>query len=400
MKKKKNGQQTNPWKLNPKNESDYSLLGKKIRNYLNAIHEVIQAITTGKDSLMIYNILLDRIATQINVDSAALLLMLPTNTLVYSAGRGFRTSAIQKSKVSMGESLAGKAAQEKKIIYYNDTTKEKIQPAFIKLLFEENFINYIALPLVAKEDIKGVIELFHRSQFQPDADCMHFLKIMSQLAVIIIHNEELSVNQKLSNLELEVAYGATLEAWAHALELRDSETAGHTQRVMELCLRLSTKLGVPNEALVHISRGALLHDIGKLAIPDNILRKTGPLDESEWEVMREHPNYAFDLLKPIKYLHEAIDIPYSHHEKWNGSGYPRGLKEEEIPFPARIFTVVDVFDALVSERPYREAWKKDEALDYISSKSGEEFDPDIVVAFLEIVAEENITTTSFQGLDA
>lgn len=396
MKKKKKTLHTFQGELKPNNGSKDHLITKKIRNYMDAIQEVIQAITSGKDPQTINNILLDRIATQINVDSAALLVMEPNDTLGYTAGRGFRTTTIQKSNVVIGESLAGKAAKEKKTIYYNYPFSEQIQSSFSKLFLEENFIEYIALPLIAKDDVKGVIELFHRTPFQMDDDGRKFLKIMSQLAVISINKEYLLLNQKRTNLELEVAYGATIEAWAHALELRDSETAGHTQRVMDLSLRLSTKLGIPDETLVHISRGALLHDIGKLAIPDKILRKTGPLDEAEWEVMREHPNFAYDLLKPIKYLKDSIDIPYSHHEKWDGSGYPRGLKEEEIPFPARIFSVVDVFDALVSERPYRVAWEKDKAVEYINSKSGEEFDPDIVVAFLEIISENNITTSSFQ----
>jgi len=181
---------------------------------------------------------------------------------------------------------------------------------------------------------------------------------------------------------LERSYDATLRGWSRALDLRDNETEGHTQRVTEVTMKLARALEVPEKELVNIYRGALLHDIGKIGIPDSILRKPGPLDKEEWEVMRQHPIYAYKLLRNIPYLKRALDIPYCHHEKWNGKGYPRGLENEEIPFSARLFSVVDVWDALSSDRPYRKAWPRGEVLDYIKEQKGIHFDPEVVDIFL------------------
>jgi putative nucleotidyltransferase with HDIG domain len=171
------------------------------------------------------------------------------------------------------------------------------------------------------------------------------------------------------------------------MDLRDRETEGHTQRVTELTLKLAARLGISPEEQVHLRRGALLHDIGKLGVPDDILLKPGKLTEQEWISMRQHPTYAFNMLLPITYLRPALDIPYCHHEKWDGSGYPRGLKGQQIPLAARLFAVVDVWDAVTSDRPYRSAWSKAEALDYIKEQSGRHFDPGVVRVFLEMIGE-------------
>ncbi len=188
-----------------------------------------------------------------------------------------------------------------------------------------------------------------------------------------------------ANRELAEAYNDTLEGWSRALEMRERETAGHSLRVVDLTLQLAKALGVGEENLQHIRRGALLHDIGKMGIPDSILLKPSTLSEDEWVVMRQHPLYANELLKPIYYLEEAVDIPFCHHERWNGEGYPRRLKGEEIPLAARIFAVVDVFDALTSDRPYRPAWTLDAALRYIREQSGKLFDPKVVDAFFHSI---------------
>lgn len=181
------------------------------------------------------------------------------------------------------------------------------------------------------------------------------------------------------------SYDETIQGWATALEMRDSETMGHSQRIVELTLTLARKLGVKDMDLLHIRRGALLHDIGKMGIPDAILHKPGMLTEAEWVIMRKHPVYARDYLANVSYLAPALDIPYSHHERWDGTGYPQGSKGEQIPLAARIFAVVDVWDALTSRRPYLETWTKEEALAYIQEQSGKHFDPGIVDAFTELV---------------
>ena len=185
--------------------------------------------------------------------------------------------------------------------------------------------------------------------------------------------------------ELLEAYEKTIEGWSRAMDLRDRETEGHSERVMELTLKMARMFGMSEDQLVQIRRGALLHDMGKLGIPDSILQKADNLTEEEWKIMRKHPQFAYDMLDPIEYLRGALEIPYCHHEKWDGSGYPRGLKQEEIPVAARLFAVVDVWDALTSDRPYRPAWKKEDALNYIREQSGKYFDPQIVDLFFKVI---------------
>jgi HD-GYP domain-containing protein (c-di-GMP phosphodiesterase class II) len=182
--------------------------------------------------------------------------------------------------------------------------------------------------------------------------------------------------------ELRVAYDDIIAGWARALDLRDQQAEGHTKRVAEWTVRLGRLIGMPDDELVHVYRGALLHDIGTMLVPDAVLLKPGSLTEEEWQIVRRHPVYAYALLSPIPHLRAALDIPYCHHEKWDGTGYPRGLKGDQIPLPARIFTVVDVWDALCSNRPYRDAWTREEAQEYICEHIGKDFDPQIVETFL------------------
>jgi putative nucleotidyltransferase with HDIG domain len=172
--------------------------------------------------------------------------------------------------------------------------------------------------------------------------------------------------------------------------MRDHETEGHTRRVAEITVKIARELGIPEHELIHIRRGALLHDIGKMGIPDKILLKPGSLDEQEWEIMRSHAKRAYDLLHPIEFLRPALEVPLHHHEKFDGTGYPDGLKGSEIPLPARIFAVVDVWDALTSDRPYRKAWTAKKSLNYVKDQSGKHFDPDVVKVFLEQIQEELI----------
>jgi HD-GYP domain-containing protein (c-di-GMP phosphodiesterase class II) len=214
---------------------------------------------------------------------------------------------------------------------------------------------------------------------------------LANVASISIQNAELVQSLEQANIEIAEAYDSTLEGWAKALELRDMETEGHSRRVVDLSIQLAQKMGISGESLVHFQRGALLHDIGKMSVPDSILQKPGKLTDDEWKIMRQHPQYAYHWLSSIKYLQPCLDIPRYHHEKWDGSGYPHGLQGEQIPLSARIFAIVDVWDALLSDRPYRDAWSKDRAIDYIAFHSGDHFDPDVVKAFLGLVAAEKTT---------
>ena len=187
---------------------------------------------------------------------------------------------------------------------------------------------------------------------------------------------------------LQEAYERTIEGWVRALDLRDRETEGHTQRVTELTITVARALGFSEDAVLQLRRGALLHDMGKMAIPDEILQKPGPLTEAEWREMRQHPIYAYEMLSPIAYLHGALEIPFCHHERWDGSGYPRGLKGEEIPLAARLFAIVDVWDALRSDRPYRKRMPRDEVVAYLQDHAGKLFDPKLVQVFLSVIESQ------------
>lgn len=200
----------------------------------------------------------------------------------------------------------------------------------------------------------------------------------------ITERKRAEIDLQRAHQDLAEAYDETIEGWSRVLDLRDKETEGHTQRVTEIAVRLARALGVPEDDIVHLRRGALLHDIGKMGVSDLILQKPGPLTNEEWREMRRHPEYAYQMLHPISYLRPALDIPYCHHERWDGSGYPRGLKGEEIPLAARIFSIIDVWDALLSNRPYRRGCTEESVLEYIRKYSGIHFDPKLVNAFLEL----------------
>jgi putative nucleotidyltransferase with HDIG domain len=240
------------------------------------------------------------------------------------------------------------------------------------------------VPLISKGRVKGVLEIFQRSPLLMDREWLDFLETLAGQTALAIDDAALFQDLQHSNIELTLAYDATIEGWSRALDLRDRETEGHTKRVTETTLRLARALGMNEADLVHIRRGALLHDIGKMGIPDAILSKPGPLSEKEQALMREHPRMAYEMLLPIAFLRPALDIPYCHHEKWAGNGYPRGLKGEEIPMAARIFAVVDVWDALRSDRPYRQRWPESKVRKHLQSQAGRYFDPRIVEAFLDL----------------
>jgi putative nucleotidyltransferase with HDIG domain len=248
----------------------------------------------------------------------------------------------------------------------------------------EDFVCYYGVPLIAKGQVNGVLEVFHRAALEPDAEWFDFLNTLAGQAAIALENAALFENLQRSNSELTLAYDATIEGWSRALDLRDKETEGHTQRVTEMAMNLARAFGLSDTELVQVRWGALLHDIGKMGVPDGILLKPGPLTDEEWVAMRKHPTFAYEMLAPIRYLRLALDIPYCHHEKWDGTGYPRGLKGDQIPLAARIFAIVDEFDALSSDRPYRAAWTREEVREHIQSLSGTHFDPQVVDVFMQM----------------
>jgi len=239
------------------------------------------------------------------------------------------------------------------------------------------------VPLIAQEKLIGFIWVGRKTDITELE--VRSLVAVADIAANAIYRATLHEQTQKDAANLALAYDTTLEGWARALELRDHETEGHTRRVVQMTLDLACAVGIRECEFENIRRGALLHDIGKMGIPDSILLKPGALDEREWKIMRQHSEYAYKLLEPIEYLHPVLDIPHYHHERWDGTGYPRGLKGEEIPLSARIFAIVDVWDALQSDRPYRAAWSKKKALTYIAAQSEKHFDPIIVDAFLKIV---------------
>jgi len=355
---------------------------------VQALRKVDMAITGSLYPQITLRVLLDEITALREVDAATVLLLNPhTQSLEFKVGRGFHTKAIEHTHLRLGEGYAGRAALRRGIVHISDVTKiEGFTRAH--LLIEEGFVAYYGAPMITKGRVLGVLETFHRKPIQLDSEWTDFLEALASQAAIVIENSQLFHDLEQSNTELRLAYDATIAGWSRAMDLRDEETEGHTQRVTELTIQLARQMGVSDEQLVHMRRGALLHDMGKLGVPDAILHKPGPLTDEEWKIMRRHPKFAYDMLSPVEYLHPALEIPYCHHEKWDGTGYPRGLKGEQIPLAARIFSVVDVWDALNSDRPYRKAWKREKAIAYIQEQSGIHFDPQVVKAFLALVDSE------------
>jgi PAS domain S-box-containing protein len=347
-----------------------------------ALRAIDTAISSGPDLQYTLGILLEQIMAQLDVDAAAILLhRTGSPVLEYGARRGFRTQAYLNTSMRLGEGFAGIVALTQQSIHIPDLALDPGMGEQLLPVEAEDFKSYYGIPLIAKEQVKGVLEVFLRTARSIDPERLEFLEALAGQAAIAIDNSSLFEQLQDSNVELSIAYDATLEGWAKALELRDRETVGHAHRVIEMTLRVADRIGIRGESLHHIRRGALLHDIGKMGIPDSILLKPGPLTPEEWEIMRQHPKHAYEMLKTIEYLSPALEIPYCHHEKWDGNGYPQGLKGKNIPMSARIFAVVDVWDALTSDRPYRYAWPEHQALEYISRESGRHFDPDVVNAF-------------------
>ncbi|MBI3359570.1 MAG: GAF domain-containing protein, partial [Chloroflexi bacterium] len=350
-----------------------------------ALNNIDRAIGGSTDLRFTLKTVLDEVTSQLQVDAGDILLLNPhTHTLEYGAGRGFHTQALQHTRLRLGEGYAGRAALERRFVSVPDlrqrTTDLLRSPYFVS----EAFIAYYGVPLSAKGQVVGVLEIFHRAPLSPDREWLDFLEALAGQAALAIDNATLFEGLERSNVELALAYDATIEGWSRALDLRDKETEGHTQRVTNLTVRLARALGLSQAELVHIRRGALLHDIGKMGVPDGILLKAGALTDQEWAVMRRHPVYAYEMLSPIAYLRPALDIPYCHHEKWDGTGYPRGLKGDQIPLAALIFAVVDVWDALRSDRPYRVAWPEEKVREHIRQQSGTHFDPKVVEKFLQM----------------
>ena len=367
-----------------------SRLNRKMQQ-LSALRSLDLAIASGLELNLLLSMFLDQVSILLHVDATSLLLLNPkTNLLEFVSGKGFYSHALQHTRLRLGESYAGKVALERRLTYIPDLRNDKSEFERSPYFSTERFVSYYGVPLIAKGQVLGVLEIFQRSPLDPDTDWLNFLKMLAGQAAIAIDSATMFKDLQISNLELSIAYDATIEGLSRALDLRDKETEEHTRRVTDITMKLADSLGFENSERVHLRRGAMLHDIGKVAIPDQILFKPGPLVEEEWRIMRRHPDIAVQLLSPVTYLAPALDIPHWHHERWDGSGYPDRLHGEEIPFSARLFAFADVYDALTSDRPYRSAWRKQEALEYIKEQSGKHFDPNIVPIFLDLVRTNHV----------
>lgn len=355
---------------------------------LSSLRTIDAAISSNTNLNTTLSIILDQVRSQVGVDAADILLINPQTMLFeFAEGRGFRSKEIEKTISFLGRSDVSRAILENRTIFVQNITES---PNFTRknLASMEQFISHCVCPLTSKGKTLGVLEVFNRSPLQNRHEWITFMEMLANEAAIAIDNIHMFQELQHSNMELMMAYDATIEGWAQALDLRDSETEGHSRRVVELAMKLARAMDLHGEELVHLRRGGILHDIGKMGVPDSILRKDGPLTAEEWVIMRQHPVLAHTLLSRVPYLRQALDIPYSHHEKWDGSGYPRGLKGEQIPLGARIFALADVYDALSNDRPYRKALPKQEALQYIREQRGQHFDPTLTDVFLQMLENE------------
>ena len=364
---------------------------RKQLEYLTALRTIDMTITSSLDLRVTLNILLDQVLAHLPVDAASILLLNPhTLFLEHAASKGFKSdSAIKETSLRLGNGYAGRAAAEREAVLVRDTSINKFDGEWHEMLVNEEFKSYIGVPLIVKGHVKGVLEVFLCSPLQEESEWIEFLRALAGQAAIAIDNAAMFNDLNRSHNELIMAYETTIEGWSRALDYRDKETEGHSRRVTEITLRIAREMVLSDEQLPHIRRGALLHDIGKIGVPDTVLFKPGRLTAEEWEMMQSHPSIAYKILSPIAFLQPALDIPYCHHEKWDGTGYPRGLKGEQIPLCARIFALVDVWDALCSDRPYRPAWPRDKVRSHILSLSGTHFDPKVVEISLETLESFN-----------
>ncbi|MEJ2411942.1 MAG: GAF domain-containing protein [Anaerolineales bacterium] len=334
------------------------------------------------------DMLIDQMVKELSVDAAAILYFHPQlKTLKFITQTGFRQNILQHTDLEIGEGLAGKAAESRTMVRVPDL-KQTSQAISRDLEFStEKFVSYFGVPLTSKGRLVGVLELYHRKRLDPDQSWIDLLEMIAGLAAIAIDFQNVHKNLECSRNELDRALDAIIEGWAQALELRGIESPGHWRRIEELSLALGQKLRIKSKLMSDLRRGALLHDIGKMAIPDEVLHKRTALSVEERKLIGKHPVAAHDLLKDVEGLKSALDVPLYHHERWDGTGYPYQLEGENIPYLARIFAVVDVWDAMRSDRPYRKAIPKEKALKILKEEAGKQFDPEIVQAFLVLIEE-------------
>ncbi|MBI5825067.1 MAG: GAF domain-containing protein [Chloroflexi bacterium] len=362
-------------------------VSKQMQRHETQFEALVQIGSTINSSVGLKRVLsevMDRLIRLMRAERGFLMLCESDGNLKVHVARGLDHVDLDEDQFAVSKTVVNRVVETGRLVL---TTNAQEDPRFEAQfsVAAYHLLSILCVPLKIKDQLIGVIYVDNRAHtgvFQQEN--FELISAFANQAAIAIHNASLFDDLQASNEELEIAYQATLEGWVRALDLRDKETEGHTRRVTALTQTLARGMGLKEDEIVHITRGALLHDIGKMAIPDGILLKPGQLSDDERALIQKHPMYAYEMLSPIKFLHPALDIPYCHHEKWDGTGYPRGLKGEGIPFAARIFAVVDVWDALVSDRPYRKGIQPSEVKKNIRELSGSHFDPRIVDAFLSL----------------
>jgi PAS domain S-box-containing protein len=361
---------------------------KKQIQRLESLHRIDQTITGTLDLNITMNVLLSQLNQQLNIQGSTVLLYdAITHQLDFFTEQGFNFTGLFKHAIRIGDGFAGKAAINRQVLINEDVNFPLGETSLPPFLNGRHFQTVYDIPLIAKGELKGVLELYSNTPAMEDISWKSFLGTLATQAALAIDNTTLFNDLQKTNTELFLAYDITLEGWVKTLELRDLESKQHSERIMDMTMMLIKQFNFRDSALPHIRRGALLHDIGKLGIPDQILNKQGPLTEKEWQIVKQHPTIAYDLLSRIPFLKPALNIPYSHHERWDGTGYPQGLANDHIPLEARIFAVIDVWDALPHDCVYRKAWKKADALTFIEENAGTQFDPNVVKTFLSFITQ-------------
>lgn len=347
---------------------------------LETISLVSSALRTTNNRSGILDVIVQQMTELLNAVGITIAWLDPdTGGTTYLTGGGQWKSLTGKWS-GKGRGLVGKTIRSGEMGIYPDARNDPDFPSK-ELIKEINSV--VSSPLTVQGKTLGAMIVGRNNRFSDEE--LKLLRSISDMTASALNRAELIDQLRTQTAELAEAYDGTIEGWARAMELRDKETQGHSERVTEMTLQVARAMGLRGTDLEQIRRGVLLHDIGKMGIPDHILLKPGSLSEEEWQIMRRHPQYAYDMLSAVPYLRPAIDIPYCHHERWDGKGYPQGLKADKIPLYARIFAVVDVWDALTSERPYRPAWTEADALKHIQNQSGKHFDPQVVKVFLKIL---------------
>lgn len=354
------------------------------QSQLRALMSVGQVINSSLGLRRVLEEVMDSLISLMRAERGFLMLREPNGELLVRIARGIAHVNLNEEAFKVSRTVVRRVVETNAPVL---TTNAQADPRFDGQMSIAAFQlrSILCVPLKLKDELIGVLYVDNRAHagiFKEND--LELISAFADQAAVAIDSARLFEDLQESHRELERAYQATLEGWVRALDLRDKETEGHTQRVTILTHRLARSMGVSDAELVHMTRGALLHDIGKMAIPDGILLKPSQLTEEERKLIQKHPIYAYEMLSPIDFLVPAIDIPYCHHEKWDGTGYPRGLKQDEIPFAARIFPIIDVWDALTSDRPYRKAMAHDEVRKLIQADSGKHFDPLVVEAFLDL----------------